>query len=109
VARPRWTAGFLEHDRDGVIRNAQSWKLHESLLRGERRSRCLRTLGQRTGLRAGVVADGGWGLVSYRAGRWVWEPYWGWTWVSSEPWAGRPITTAAGFSMENPGCGGGAG
>ncbi len=26
----------------------------------------------------------------YRDGRWVWEPYYGWTWVSSEPWGWAP-------------------
>jgi hypothetical protein len=26
----------------------------------------------------------------YRAGRWVWTPYYGWTWVSSEPWGWAP-------------------
>jgi hypothetical protein len=26
----------------------------------------------------------------YRAGRWVYEPYYGWTWVSYEPWGWAP-------------------
>src|SRR5206468_522613 len=26
----------------------------------------------------------------YRAGRWVWEDPWGWTWVSTEPWGWAP-------------------
>ena len=26
----------------------------------------------------------------YQAGQWVWEPYYGWTWVSSEPWGWAP-------------------
>jgi hypothetical protein len=26
----------------------------------------------------------------YRAGRWVYQPYYGWTWVSSEPWGWAP-------------------
>ena len=26
----------------------------------------------------------------YQAGRWVWEPYYGWTWVSYEPWGWAP-------------------
>jgi len=26
----------------------------------------------------------------YTDGRWVWEPYYGWTWVSSEPWGWAP-------------------
>ena len=30
------------------------------------------------------------GWAPYSAGRWVNEPYWGWTWVSSEPWGWAP-------------------
>ena len=30
------------------------------------------------------------GWAPYRAGRWVWEPGWGWTWVSYEPWGWAP-------------------
>ncbi|MEX1245167.1 MAG: DUF6600 domain-containing protein, partial [Thermoanaerobaculia bacterium] len=26
----------------------------------------------------------------YRAGRWIWQDPWGWTWVSSEPWGWAP-------------------
>ncbi len=26
----------------------------------------------------------------YQSGRWVWEPYYGWTWVSYEPWGWAP-------------------
>jgi FecR protein len=26
----------------------------------------------------------------YRAGRWVYQPYYGWTWVSTEPWGWAP-------------------
>ena len=26
----------------------------------------------------------------YQAGQWVWEPYYGWTWVSNEPWGWAP-------------------
>ena len=26
----------------------------------------------------------------YRAGRWMWQDPWGWTWVSSEPWGWAP-------------------
>jgi hypothetical protein len=34
------------------------------------------------------TADPDW--APYRDGRWVWEPYYGWTWVSSEPWGWAP-------------------
>lgn len=33
-------------------------------------------------------ADPDW--APYRDGRWVWEPYYGWTWVAGEPWGWAP-------------------
>ncbi|HKQ60429.1 MAG TPA: DUF6600 domain-containing protein, partial [Candidatus Polarisedimenticolaceae bacterium] len=30
------------------------------------------------------------GWAPYRAGRWVWQDPWGWSWVSSEPWGWAP-------------------
>ena len=30
------------------------------------------------------------GFTPYRSGHWVYEPYYGWTWVSSEPWGWAP-------------------
>ena len=30
------------------------------------------------------------GWVPYRAGHWIWQDPWGWTWVSSEPWGWAP-------------------
>ncbi len=30
------------------------------------------------------------GWRPYRAGRWIWQDPWGWTWVSSEPWGWAP-------------------
>ena len=35
-----------------------------------------------------LTADPGW--APYRDGRWVYEPYYGWTWVSYEPWGWAP-------------------
>lgn len=32
--------------------------------------------------------DDGW--APYHSGRWVWEPYYGWTWVAAEPWGWAP-------------------
>src|SRR5256885_15152465 len=29
-------------------------------------------------------------LAPYREGRWVWEDWYGWTWVSSDPWGWAP-------------------
>jgi FecR protein len=78
------------NDRDGVIRNAQSWNRTNRYYVG---SEDLDTYGHWVN-----VPDYGqvWsptvavGWVPYRAGRWVWEPYWGWTWVSHEPWGWAP-------------------
>ncbi len=30
------------------------------------------------------------GWRPYRAGRWIWQDPWGWTWVSAEPWGWAP-------------------
>jgi hypothetical protein len=30
------------------------------------------------------------GWAPYSSGRWVWQPYYGWTWVSYEPWGWAP-------------------
>jgi Family of unknown function (DUF6600)/FecR protein len=30
------------------------------------------------------------GWAPYRAGRWLWQDPWGWTWVSTEPWGWAP-------------------
>ncbi len=30
------------------------------------------------------------GWAPYRAGHWIWQDPWGWTWVSSEPWGWAP-------------------
>ncbi len=35
---------------------------------------------------ANVASD----WAPYRAGRWIWQDPWGWTWVSSEPWGWAP-------------------
>jgi hypothetical protein len=78
------------NDRDGVIRNAQSWSHTNRYYVG---SEDLDAYGHWVN-----VPDYGqvWsptvavGWAPYRAGRWVWEPYWGWTWVSYEPWGWAP-------------------
>ncbi len=30
------------------------------------------------------------GWAPYRAGRWIWQDPWGWTWVAAEPWGWAP-------------------
>jgi FecR protein len=78
------------NERDGVIRNAQSWSYTNRYYVG---SEDLDTYGHWINvLDYGRVwaptVTGGWS--PYRAGRWVSEPYWGWTWVSHEPWGWTP-------------------
>ncbi len=78
------------NERDGVIRNAQSWSHTNHYYVG---SEDLDAYGHWV-----TVPDYGpvWqpvvpvGWAPYRAGRWLWEPYWGWTWVSYEPWGWAP-------------------
>ena len=77
-------------DRDGVIRNAQSWNYTNRYYVG---SEDLDVYGHWVnvpdyGRVWSPTVAGGWS--PYRAGRWVWEPYWGWTWVSQEPWGWTP-------------------
>jgi hypothetical protein len=77
-------------DRDGVIRNAQSWNYTNRYYVG---SEDLDAYGHWVnvpdyGRVWSPTVGGGWS--PYRAGRWVWEPYWGWTWVSQEPWGWTP-------------------
>jgi len=78
------------NERDGVIRNAQSWGHTNRYYVG---SEDLDAYGRWVdvpdyGLVWAPVVSAGW--APYRAGRWVWEPYWGWTWVSYEPWGWAP-------------------
>jgi len=37
-----------------------------------------------------IPSGGGPDWAPYRDGRWVYEPYYGWTWVSAEPWGWAP-------------------
>jgi hypothetical protein len=78
------------NDRDGEIRNAQSWNYTNRYYVG---SEDLDAYGHWINVPdygrvwAPTVA-GNWS--PYRAGRWVSEPHWGWTWVSLEPWGWTP-------------------
>jgi len=78
------------NDRDGVIRNAQSWKQTNRYFVG---SEDLDAYGHWVnvpdyGQVWSPTVGANW--APYRAGRWIWEPYWGWTWVSHEPWGWVP-------------------
>jgi Family of unknown function (DUF6600)/FecR protein len=78
-------------DRDGVIRDAQSWG---------RTNRYYTGVHDLDAYGRWVFVPGyGWvwqpsytsaGWAPYQSGRWVWEPYYGWTWVSYEPWGWAP-------------------
>jgi hypothetical protein len=77
-------------DRDGVIRNAQSWNHTNRYYVGsedlDAHGRWVNVLDYGQVWSPTVAA----GWAPYRAGRWVWEPYWGWTWVSYEAWGWAP-------------------
>ncbi len=78
------------NDRNGTIKNAQSWKRTNSYYTG---SEDLDAYGRWVdvpdyGPAWAPTVAAGW--APYRDGRWVWEPYWGWTWVSYEPWGWAP-------------------
>jgi len=78
------------NDRDGEIRNAQSWNYTNRYYVG---SEDLDAYGHWInvpdyGRVWSPTVTGSWS--PYRAGRWVSEPYWGWTWVSHEPWGWTP-------------------
>src|SRR5260370_29502035 len=86
--RDDWASG--NRDRDGSIKEADSWRRTNRYYTG---SNALDSYGR-------WVNVPGYGDVwqpdqradwaPYREGRWVWEPYWGWTWVSYEPWGWAP-------------------
>jgi hypothetical protein len=90
IAPPKDSWDSWNNDRDGEIRNAQSWNYTNRYYVG---SEDLDAYGHWI-----IVPDYGrvWsptvaaGWSPYRAGRWVSEPYWGWTWVSREPWGWTP-------------------
>src|SRR6202171_4696876 len=78
------------NDRDGEIRNAQTWNYTNRDYVG---SEDLDAYGHWInvpdyGRVWSPTVAGGWS--PYRAGRWVSEPYWGWTWVSREPGGWTP-------------------
>src|SRR6202795_4819561 len=78
------------NDRDGEVRNAQTWNYTNRYYVG---SEDLDAYGHWInvpdyGRVWSPTVAGGWS--PFRAGRWVSEPYWGWTWVSREPWGWTP-------------------
>jgi len=78
------------NDRDGVIRNAQSWNYTNRYYVG---SEDLDVCGHWINMPdygrvwSPTVANG---WSPYRSGRWISEPYWGWTWISRESWGWTP-------------------
>ena len=87
-SRDAWDS--WSNDRDGEIRNAQSWNYTNRYYVG---SEDLDAYGHWInvpdyGRVWSPTVAGNWS--PFRAGRWVSEPYWGWTWVSREPWGWTP-------------------
>jgi len=89
-APPKDSWDSWNNDRDGVIRNAQSWNYTNRYYVGsEDLDACGHWINVPDYGRVwSPTVAGGWS--PYRAGRWVSEPYWGWTWVSHEPWGWTP-------------------
>ncbi|MBI3477457.1 MAG: FecR domain-containing protein [Acidobacteria bacterium] len=92
----RWAS-----DRDGTIRNAQSWSRTNRYYVG---TEDLDSYGRWTNVPDYgnvwiVAASHDW--APYRDGRWVWEPYYGWTWVSYEPWGWAPYHYGRWFMYGN--------
>ena len=92
VALPRpdgWDQWVDERDRRSA--QARSLRVRDGRHRRRRGPRPVRTLAADPGVRLGLVADAvavGW--APYRAGRWIWQDPWGWTWVAAEPWGWAP-------------------
>ncbi|HEY6251201.1 MAG TPA: DUF6600 domain-containing protein [Candidatus Angelobacter sp.] len=78
-------------DRDNSIRNAESVRRTNPYYTG---AQDLDAYGQWVNVPGyGQVwqpSDQPANWAPYQAGRWVWEPYYGWTWVSYEPWGWAP-------------------
>jgi hypothetical protein len=79
------------NDRNHRINTAQSWHDTNRYYTG---SEDLDTYGTWSEVpdygRVWVPASTGPDWAPYRDGRWVYEPYYGWTWVSYEPWGWAP-------------------
>ena len=79
------------NDRNHRINTAQSWHNTDRYYTG---SEDLDTYGTWSEVpdygRVWVPSSTGPDWAPYRDGRWVYEPYYGWTWVSYEPWGWAP-------------------
>ena len=77
--------------RDGEIRAAQSWRnLNRNYAGAEDLDRhgAWRHAPEYGRVWVPHRVPPGW--APYRVGHWVWKPYWGWVWVSDEPWGWTP-------------------
>jgi hypothetical protein len=78
-------------DRDHRISGASSWGKTDRYYTG---SEDLDTYGKWSEVPdygpVWIPSGGGPDWAPYRDGRWVYEPYYGWTWVSNEPWGWAP-------------------
>ena len=84
--------GYLEQrPRPAESTSAQSWQHTDRYYTGTEDLDTNGTWSEDPRLRPGVDSsrqDPDW--APYRDGRWVYEPYYGWTWVSYEPWGWAP-------------------
>ena len=89
MGRDDWDS--WNNDRDHRISNASSWGKTNRYYTG---SEDLDTYGTWSEVPdygpVWMPAQTGPDWAPYRDGRWVYEPYYGWTWVSYEPWGWAP-------------------
>jgi hypothetical protein len=88
-AKDEWDS--WNNDRDKRVESAQSWQHTDRYYTGSEdldRNGTWSEIPDYGPVWAPANVDPGW--APYRAGRWVYEPYYGWTWVSYEPWGWAP-------------------
>jgi len=88
-AKDEWDS--WNNDRDKRIASADSWQHTDRYYTGSEdldRNGTWSEIPDYGPVWAPANVDPGW--APYRAGRWVYEPYYGWTWVSYEPWGWAP-------------------
>jgi hypothetical protein len=88
-AKDEWDS--WNNDRDKRVESAQSWQHTDRYYTGTEDLDSHGTWSEIPDygpVWAPSGVDPGW--APYRAGRWVYEPYYGWTWVSYEPWGWAP-------------------
>jgi hypothetical protein len=88
-AKDEWDS--WNNDRDKRVESAQSWQHTDRYYTGTEdldKNGTWSEIPDYGPVWSPSGVDPGW--APYRAGRWVYEPYYGWTWVSYEPWGWAP-------------------